>query len=37
MEALQSQILNQVFFRNKNQDKQLILFEMGWKQEKRIY
>ena len=37
MEASQSQILNQVSFRNKNQYKQQILFEKGWKQEKRIY
>jgi len=37
MGVLQSHILNQVFFRNKNQYKQQIQFEKGWKQEKRIY
>ena len=37
MEVSQSQILNQVFFRNKTQYKQQILFEKGWKQEKHIY
>jgi len=37
MEVSQSQILSQVFSRNKNQYKQQILFERGWKQEKRIY
>jgi hypothetical protein len=36
MGGSQSHILNQVFFRNKNQYKQQILFERGWKQEKRI-
>ena len=37
MGVSQSQILNQVVSRNKNQYKQQFLFERGWKQEKRIY